>query len=69
MSNLLAVPFKKPSDVDIVKPLKNLIQSAYNTSESPVNSDESVNEFSSLRSKAVWKVYDKNEAALELNYQ
>lgn len=54
MAELVSVPLKKPSDVDIIKPLKNLIQSTY--SESNEDFSEAINELSRLRNNAIWKV-------------
>lgn len=64
MSELLIIPLKKPSEVDVENPLKNLIQSAYNSSEN-TNYTEAVSEFTKLRNSAVWKAFEKNESALE----
>ncbi|KAJ6638328.1 Programmed cell death 6-interacting protein [Pseudolycoriella hygida] len=69
MSQLLVVPPKKPSEVNI-SPLNNLIQSAYN-SNSPgtaVNYSEAVNEFGKLRNVAIWKFFEKHEGSLEVVY-
>lgn len=69
MSELLVVPLKKPSEVNIA-PLNNLIQSAYN-SNSPDNSanySEAVNEFGKLRNIAIWKFFEKHEGSLEVVY-
>lgn len=69
MSELLVVPFKKPSEVDVVKPLQNLIVSAYASSSStPVDYSEAVSEFNKLRNSSVWKVYEKYESSLEVIY-
>lgn len=56
---MLIVPFKKSSDVDIVKPLKNLIQSTYNSGENTEDYTDALNELSRLRTNAVWKVFEK----------
>lgn len=72
MTELLVVPLKKPSEVDVVKPLKNLIQSAYSGSasaEAPIDYSEAVNEFSKLRNTAIWKAFEKYEASLEIVYR
>lgn len=68
MPEVLVVPLKKPSDVDIVKPLKNLIQSAYNSASDQQTADysDAVNAFSKLRTEALWKAFDKSESALDL---
>lgn len=68
MADLLSVPLKKPSDVDIATPLKNLIQSRYSTADNPENCTEAVNEFSKLRSNAIWKAFEKYESSLEIIY-
>lgn len=70
MSKLLAVPLKKPSEVDVVKPLNNLIQSTYNgsTAEEKAQYTEAVNEFSKQRNTAIWKFFEKYEASLEVVY-
>ncbi|XP_059478622.1 programmed cell death 6-interacting protein [Neocloeon triangulifer] len=68
MADLLAVPLKKPSDIDVTKPLKNLIASVYSTSDKPVDYTEEINEFSKLRNNALWKAFEKYESSLELIY-
>lgn len=74
MSDLLVVPLKKPSDVDVVQPLKNLIQSAYNASateaagSAPVDYTEIANEFGKLRKTAVWKFFEIYPTSLDIVY-
>lgn len=68
MADLLSVPLKKPSDVDVFTPLKNLIQSRYSTADNPENCTEAVNEFSKLRSHAISKAFEKYESSLEIIY-
>lgn len=78
-TELLTVPVKKPSEVDVVKPLKNLIQSAYSTGASggstttapgaaAVDYAAIVSDFGKLRNSAIWKFYEKYEASLEVVY-
>lgn len=69
MADLLAVPLKKPSDVDIVKPLKNVISTSYSQSEKTNIYIESINELNKLRSTAIWKVFEKYESSLDLIYR
>lgn len=70
MAELLSVPIKKPSEVEILKPLKNLIQSAYqSTPDSSVKYVSAVTEFSKLRNTAIWKAFDKLESSLEVLYK
>lgn len=71
MTEFLVVPLKKPTEVDILKPIKNLIQSAYSSSNSSsvTNYGEAVSEFSSLRNTAIWKAFEKNEGSLDIIYK
>jgi programmed cell death 6-interacting protein len=71
MTELLAVPLKKPSEVEISKPLKNLIASAYSSSGTNAAQDysDAVTEFSKLRNTAIWKVFEKYESSLDIIYK
>lgn len=66
-SELLFVPFKKGSDVDIIKPLRNLINSTYNTGDQHEDYTDALNELSRLRTNAIWKVFEKT--SLEVIYK
>ncbi|XP_065214385.1 programmed cell death 6-interacting protein-like [Planococcus citri] len=68
MSEFLSIPPKKPTDVDLVKPLKNIISSHYSTSDNPDSYNNAIEEFNKLRSQAIWKVYEKYESSLEVAY-
>lgn len=68
MAEILAVPLKKPSDVEIVKPLQNLIASSYSTADKPEDYTEQIVEFSKLRNNAIWKAFEKYESSLEVIY-
>ncbi|XP_017494153.1 PREDICTED: programmed cell death 6-interacting protein [Rhagoletis zephyria] len=70
MSKILAVPPKKPAEVEIVKPLNNLIQSTYSgaSAEEKAKYSEAVNEFSKQRNTAIWKFFEKYESSLEVVY-
>ena len=67
MSKLLAAPLKKPSEVEIVKPLNNLIQSTYSgaTNEEKASYASAVTDFAKQRNIAIWKFFESNEASLE----
>lgn len=65
---LMAVPTKRASEVNIVKPLRNLISSHYNSADNPEDYTEAINELGKLRSQALWKVLDKYDNSLELIY-
>lgn len=81
-TDMLAVPPKKPTEVDVVKPLRNLLQSAYSsgatakpaadtaTTPPPPTIDFAAiaEEFGKLRSTAIWKFYDKYETSLDVVY-
>ncbi|CAI6349534.1 unnamed protein product [Macrosiphum euphorbiae] len=67
-TSLLMVPTKRASEVNIVKPLRNLISSHYNSADNPEDYTEAINELSKLRSQALWKVLDKYDNSLELIY-
>lgn len=69
MSELLVVPLKKPSEVDVVKPLKNLIQSSYHANDGNVSDhSEAINEFAKLRNTAIWKAFEKYDTSLDILY-
>lgn len=67
MAELLCVPLKKSSDVDIVKPLRNLIQATYSGAEGAEDCGEALAELARLRNNAIWKVFDKT--SLEALYR
>ncbi|XP_063368295.1 programmed cell death 6-interacting protein [Cydia amplana] len=63
MAELIAVPLKKSADVELVKPLRNLLQNTYEGAE---DCTDSLTELARLRSDAIWKVYDR--ASLDVLY-
>lgn len=69
MADLLAVPLKKPSEVDLIKPLTNLIQSTYSTADKPEDYSEGINELNKLRNNAIWRAFEKYESSLEIIYR
>lgn len=68
MAELIAVPLKKPSDVDVIKPLTNLIKSAYSSADNQKDYTEAVTDFSKLRNNALWRAFEKYESSLEVIY-
>ncbi|XP_011303254.1 programmed cell death 6-interacting protein [Fopius arisanus] len=68
MAELIAIPLKKPSDVDVVKPLTNVIKSTYNSDSNQKDYGEAINEFSKLRNNALWRAFEKYESSLEVIY-
>uniref|UniRef100_A0A1B6GMD2 BRO1 domain-containing protein n=1 Tax=Cuerna arida TaxID=1464854 RepID=A0A1B6GMD2_9HEMI len=67
MTKFLTVPMKKPTDVDVVRPLENLINTVY---KSPKDTDFSkqIREFSNLRNNAVLKTYEQFDGSFEVIY-
>ncbi|KAK3913615.1 Programmed cell death 6-interacting protein [Frankliniella fusca] len=68
MADFIAAPLKKPTEVDIVKPLKNLISASYSTADKPEDYSDAINELSKIRNNAVWRVFEKYESSLEVIY-
>lgn len=68
MAELLQVPLKKPSEIDVVKPLQNVIQSRFSTADEPVDYSDAINEFAKIRSNAIWKAFEKYESSLDVIY-
>ena len=66
MADILAIPLKKTSEVDIVKPLKNLIALRFSTADNPENFDEAIVELNRLRSVATVRNLDKQESSIEI---
>lgn len=66
MSDILSVPLKKTSEIDLVKPLKNLIALRFSTADNPENFNDAISELNKLRSLACVRAMDKNEAAIEV---
>uniref|UniRef100_T1JEE5 BRO1 domain-containing protein n=1 Tax=Strigamia maritima TaxID=126957 RepID=T1JEE5_STRMM len=68
MSEFIAVPQKKTSQVDLIKPLKNIISSTYSTSDNPEDYSEALDELNKLRMSAT-KILDKHESSLDILYR
>ncbi|XP_043268498.1 programmed cell death 6-interacting protein [Venturia canescens] len=68
MAELIAIPLKKPSDVDVIKPLTNVIKSTYNSATNQKDYTEAINDFSKLRNNALWRAFEKYESSLEVIY-
>jgi programmed cell death 6-interacting protein len=65
MTEILGVPLKKTSELDVVKPFKNLISLRFSSAENPENFTEAITELQKLRNNAVLRALDKNEASIE----
>lgn len=65
---LLTVPLKKTNEVDLSKPLKNLIQGANIKQGDNSQNIDKINSLNKQRNHAVFKVFEKNDAALEAIY-
>ncbi|XP_075147952.1 programmed cell death 6-interacting protein-like protein AliX [Haematobia irritans] len=70
MSKLLGVPLKKPAEVDVEKPLNNLIQSTYSgaSPEAKESYKTAVQQFARQRNASIWKFFEKYESSLEIVY-
>ncbi|XP_014470359.1 PREDICTED: programmed cell death 6-interacting protein [Dinoponera quadriceps] len=68
MAELIAIPLKKPSDIDVIKPLTNIIKSTYNSPGNQKDYTEAIAEFSKLRNNALWRAFEKYESSLEVIY-
>lgn len=66
---MLVVPIKKPYDVEVSKPLKNLLLSSYSLGEKSSDFTNAAEEFGKLRKKAINKVFDKTESSLSIMYK
>ncbi|XP_045605029.2 programmed cell death 6-interacting protein isoform X1 [Procambarus clarkii] len=64
----LGLPLKKASDIDILKPLKNLITSRYQTAEQE-SYIGAINELAKLRTLAVCRTLDHHESSLDTLYR
>lgn len=69
MTDLLSAPLKKSTDVDLVKPLKNIIAGIYSTADKPEDYSAAINETNKLRTQALSKTIDKSQPALDLLYR
>ena len=56
---------KKTSELDLIKPFKNLISLRFSSAENPENFTEAITELQKLRNNAVLRALDKNEASIE----
>lgn len=62
------VPLKRASDIDLLKPLKNLITSRYQTAEQE-SYISAINEFAKLRTLSVCRTLDFHESSLDTIYR
>lgn len=69
MAELIAIPLKKPSDVDIIKPLTNVIKSTYSGGNNQKDYTEAIHDLSVLRNNALWRAFEKYESSLEVIYK
>ena len=64
MTEVLSVPMKKGNDIDVTKPLKNLIATTYSTADKPEDFTDAISDLQKLRNCAT-KNPDRSEASLE----
>lgn len=66
MAELIAVPLKKPTDVDLIKPLQHILKTTYNSAN---DYTEAIAEFNKFRKTALWRAFEKYESSLEVIYK
>jgi len=64
MTEILAIPLKKATDIDITKSLKNLISSTYSSADQPVDCSDAISDLQKMRNAAT-KNPDRSEASVE----
>ena len=64
MTEILSIPLKKATDLDITKPFKTLISSTYSSADQPLDCSDAISELQKLRNAAT-KNPDRSEASLE----
>ena len=64
MTEILSVPIKKANDIDVTKPLRNLISTTYSTADKPEDFTDAISDLQKLRNAAT-KNPDRSEASLE----
>ena len=64
MTEILSVPIKKANDIDVTKPLRNLIATTYSTADKPEDFTDAISDLQKLRNAAT-KNPDRSEASLE----
>lgn len=69
MAEILSVPLKKHSDVDLITPITNLIKGSFSTADNPEDYSQEINELSELRSSATRYASAKQESALDFMYR
>ncbi|KAF0296691.1 Programmed cell death 6-interacting protein [Amphibalanus amphitrite] len=67
--DFIAVPIKRTSEQDLVRPLKSIIASSYSTADNPADYADAIQDMNKLRASATWKSFDKTESALEVLYR
>ena len=64
MTEILPVPLKKATDIDLTKSLKTLISSTYSSADQPVDCNDAISDLQKLRNTAT-KNPDRSEATLD----
>ena len=64
MTEILPIPLKKATDLDIIKPFKTLISSTYSSADQPLDCSDAISELQKLRNAAT-KNPDRSEASLD----
>lgn len=66
MASFIAIPLKKTYEVDLVKPLKDVISNQYSNSDDPEDFKQALQTLNKLRSNCTGKGLDpKSDSTLE----
>ena len=65
-AEILTVPLKKTSELDLIKPMKKIIALRFSPPNITENVSAAITELNKLRSLACLTALDKNEASLEI---
>ncbi|XP_003747646.1 programmed cell death 6-interacting protein [Galendromus occidentalis] len=65
MAGYLAIPLKKTSEVDLIKPLTNIFSGMYTGSNEKEEYTAALTRLNSMRKSATWKTLDKHQASVD----
>ena len=63
MTEILTVPLKRGTDIDLLRPLTRLIAATFSTAESPVDCTSSISELHKMR-QGVARLTERGEAGV-----
>lgn len=69
MAVYIAIPLKKTSEIDLIKPLSHVISAYYSTADDQCSCGDALAELNKLRMNATWRTLDKHESSLDIMYR